>query len=61
MLLDEVKLAEPPSAGVVTNSGPSFRYQAPSTPTNDRFKITVAGENLRQRGTSVIVVDVNVK
>jgi hypothetical protein len=61
MLLDDVRVMEPPSAGTVTVSGPSFRYRAPSTPINDRFKIAVAGENRRQRGASVIVVEVTVK
>jgi hypothetical protein len=61
MLLEDVKLIEPARAGIVTIAGPSFRYQAPSTPINDSFRIAVAGENRRQRGTSVIVVEVTVK
>src|SRR5262249_50089891 len=55
-LLDEIKLLEPPTAGVVTTVGPSFRYQAPSSAGNDRFRLEVTGENRRQRGTSTIVV-----
>lgn len=60
-LLDDVKLVEPPSGGKVTTSGPSFRYQAPSGPGNDRFRIGVTGENRRVRGASVIIVDVTVR
>src|SRR6266702_6003256 len=57
-LLDEVKLVEAPSAGIVTIAGPSFRYQAPLSPGTDQFRIAVSGENPRQRGSSVIIVDV---
>ncbi|MCK1269121.1 MULTISPECIES: hypothetical protein [Bradyrhizobium] len=60
-LLDEVKLAEAPSAGHVTIVGPSFRYQAPSRPGTDRFRIAVSGENRRQRGSSIIAVEVTVR
>ena len=61
MLLDDVSLVAPPSAGAVTISGPSFRYKAPSGPANDSFKISITGQNRRQHGTSVIVVDVAVR
>lgn len=60
-LLDEIKLLEPPTAGVVTTVGPSFRYQAPSSAGNDRFTLEVTGENRRQRGTSTIIVEVTVR
>lgn len=60
-LLDEVKLVEAPSAGIVTIAGPSFRYQAPTTPGTDRFRIAVSGENRRQHGSSVIIVEVTVR
>ena len=60
-LLDEVKLVEAPSAGHVTIVGPSFRYQAASRPGTDRFRIAVSGENRRQRGSSVIAVEVTVR
>lgn len=60
-LLDEVKLVEPPSAGRVTIAGPSFRYRAPSSPGTDRFRIAVSGEDRRQRGSSVIIVEVTVR
>ncbi|MCK1740383.1 hypothetical protein IVA80_05760 [Bradyrhizobium sp. 139] len=60
-LLDEVKLVEAPSAGIVTIAGPSFRYQGPLGPGTDRFRIAVSGENRRQRGSSVIIVDVTVR
>ena len=62
MLLDNVKLTSPPSAGVVTIAGPSFRYNAPAgAPINDTFTLEVSGENRRQRGTSVIVVEVHAR
>lgn len=60
-LLDEVKLVEPPNAGIVTIAGPSFRYQAPAVAGIDRFRIAVTGENRRQRGSSIITVDVTVR
>ena len=60
-LLDEVKLVEAPSAGIVTIAGPSFRYQAPTSPGTDRFRIAVSGENRKQRGSSVITVEVIVR
>jgi len=62
MLLDNVKLTSPPSTGVVTIAGPSFRYSAPAgAPISDTFTLEVSGENRRQRGTSVIVVDVHAR
>lgn len=62
MLLDEVKLVKAPSAGVVTIAGPSFRYAASlGAPTSDTFTLEVSGENRRQRGSSVIIVDVHAK
>ena len=60
-LLDRINLVEPPRSGQVVISGPSFRYQAGASPTNESFKIAVEGENMRQHGTSLIVVDVTVK
>jgi hypothetical protein len=60
-LLDEVKLVEAPTAGNVTIAGPSFRYQAPPAPGTDRFRISVSGENRRQRGSSIIIVEVTVR
>ncbi|UPK33910.1 hypothetical protein IVB18_37940 [Bradyrhizobium sp. 186] len=60
-LLDEVKLVEAPSTGIVTIAGPSFRYQAPPSPGPDQFRISVSGENRRQRGSSVIIVEVTVR
>jgi hypothetical protein len=61
MLLDGVKVVEAPKVGVVTISGPSFRYQAPATPSSDSFKLEVAGEDHRVRGMSTIQVDVVVR
>lgn len=62
MLLDDVKLAKAPSAGVVTIAGPSFRYNAPAgSPSSDTFTLEVSGENRRQRGTSLIIVDVHAR
>lgn len=58
MLLHEVSVAEPPRAGSLTISGPSFRYRAPVRAGTDTFKLEVVGENLRVRGKSVIVVHV---
>jgi hypothetical protein len=60
-LLNSVSLIEPPQSGHVVISGPSFRYQASSFPANDKFTIAVEGENRRQRGASLIVLDVTVK
>lgn len=60
-LLNEVKLVEAPSAGIVTIAGPSFRYQAPTSPGPDRFRISVSGENRKQHGSSVIIVEVTVR
>ena len=59
-LLSRIDVVEPPVAGSVTLSGPSFRYQAGASKT-DRFKIKVEGEDRRQEGTSLIVVDVTIQ
>ena len=61
MLIDEVKVLEPPSAGILTISGPAFSYQAPAMGSNDGFRLQVSGQNHRVRGTSVIVVEVLVR
>ena len=61
MLIDEVKVIEPPSAGSVTISGPAFHYRAPATESNDSFRLQVSGQNNRMRGTSVIIVEVLVR
>jgi hypothetical protein len=61
MLIDEVKVLEPPSAGSVTISGPAFLYRAPATESNDSFRLQVSGQNHRMSGTSVIVVEVLVR
>jgi hypothetical protein len=61
MLLDGVKLVEAPKLGVVSISGPSFRYRAPATPSSDSFRLEVAGEDHRVRGVSTIQVDVVVR
>jgi len=62
MLLDDVRLTSSPSAGIVTIAGPSFRYTAPvGAPVSDTFTLEVSGENRRQRGSSVIVIDVRAK
>lgn len=61
MLIHEVKIVESPRAGSLTISGPAFHYHAPSTATEDSFKIEVSGENRRMPGTSVIVVGVSIK
>lgn len=60
-IIDAVRLIEAPKTGIVTVSGPSFRYQAASIPANDTFKVEIQGEDRRQRGTSVIIVEVVVK
>ena len=61
MLLDGVKVVEAPKVGVVSISGPSFRYRAPATPSSDSFKLKVAGEDHRVRGISTIQIDVVVR
>jgi hypothetical protein len=61
MLIDEVKIIDPPSAGSVTISGPAFFYRAPATSSTDHFKLQISGENNRMRGMSTIVVEVLVR
>ena len=61
MLIHEVKIVEPPAAGTLTITGSAFSYRAPASGSSDRFRVQVAGENNRLRGTSVIVVDVSIK
>ncbi|MBW7961783.1 hypothetical protein [Bradyrhizobium sp. BR 10261] len=62
MLLDGVKLTSPPSPGGITIAGPSFRYSEPAgAPINDMLTLEISDENRRQRGTSVIVVDVHAR
>jgi len=58
MLIDEVKILEPPSAGSLTISGSAFHYRAPATKSDDRFRLEVSGQNHRMQGTSVIIVEV---
>jgi hypothetical protein len=58
MVIDEVKILEPPSAGSLTISGSAFHYRAPATESNDRFRLEVSGQNLRVHGTSVINIEV---
>src|SRR3954453_19499458 len=38
-LLERIDLVEPPRSGQVVISGPSFRYRAGASPTNETFKI----------------------
>jgi hypothetical protein len=62
MLIDEVKVVEPPSAGgSLIISGPAFIYRAPATASSDRFKLQISGENKRMRGTSEILVEVLIR
>ena len=61
MLIDEVKVLEPPSAGILTISGPGFHYRAPAAESNDRFELEVSGQNHLMHGTSVIIVEVLVR
>lgn len=61
MLIDEVKVLEPPSAGSLTISGPSFVYKAPKMESVDRFKIRISGENHRMRGTSEVEVNISIR
>jgi hypothetical protein len=61
MLIDEVKVLEPPAAGSLTIAGPAFFYKAPATASGDRFKLQVLGQNHRIRGASTIVVEVVVR
>ena len=61
MLIDEVKILEPPSAGSLTISGSAFHYRAPATKSDDRFRLEVSGQNHRMQGTSVIIVEVLVE
>jgi hypothetical protein len=62
MLIDQVKIIEPPKAGSLRISGPAFRYTAPSTAGSlDSFRLEILGENHRVRGMSVIVVGVEIR
>lgn len=62
MLIREVRLVEPPTLGRVELSGFGFFYFAPEKgSSSDRFKLQVEGENLRQNGSSFIVVEVSVR
>ncbi len=61
MLIDDIKLVEPPSAGSLAISGSGFIYKAPAREANDHFKLRISGENNRMRGTSEVVVDISVR
>ena len=61
MLIDRVNVVEAPSAGNLAISGPGFIYKAPATGSSDRFRIQILGENHRMRGTSEVVVDVDIR
>jgi hypothetical protein len=61
MLIDEVKVLDPPTAGSLTISGSAFLYKAPATGSSDRFRLQVSGQNRRIRGASVIIVEVSVR
>src|SRR6516164_5400150 len=50
MLLDEVKVVEPPSEGSLMLSGPAFIYRAPARESSDHFKLRISGEKYRIRG-----------
>jgi hypothetical protein len=62
MLIDQVKIIEPPKAGSLRISGPAFHYTAPSTAGSlDSFRLEILGQNHRVRGMSVIVVGVEIR
>jgi hypothetical protein len=61
MLIEDVKIVEPPSAGSLSLTGSGFIYKAPAAEANDHFKLRVSGENRRMRGTSEVVVDVSIR
>ena len=61
MLIDEVKILDPPTAGSLTISGPAFLYKAPAPGSSDRFRLQVSGQNRRIGGTSVIIVEVLIR
>lgn len=61
MLIEQVQVLEPPSAGTLAISGPAFIYRAPDVQSSDRFKLRISGENNRMHGTSEVVVDISVR
>jgi hypothetical protein len=61
MLIEEVKVVEPPSAGRLVISGSGFNYKAPAVEANDHFRLQISGEINRIRGSSEVIVDVSVK
>ena len=61
MLIDRVNVVEAPSVGSLAISGSGFIYKAPVTASSDRFKLQILGENHRMRGTSEVVIDVDIR
>jgi hypothetical protein len=61
MLIDKVNVVEAPSAGSLVISGPGFIYKAPAKESSDHFRLQILGENHRMRGTSEVVIDVNIR
>jgi hypothetical protein len=59
IIIDNIRIVEPPKAGRLVIQGPAFRYFSnPDAQGADSFKIEIAGASLRLGGTSLIEVDV---
>jgi hypothetical protein len=61
MVFDSASQLEPPKNARVVIQGPSFRYYAPPQAGSDSFKLLIVGSSMRKRGTSTLVVDVQVR
>ncbi|ULK95964.1 hypothetical protein [Bradyrhizobium sp. I71] len=59
IMIDNIKIIEPPKSGRLVIQGPAFRYFASADAQGtDSFKIEIAGASLHVGGTSLIEVDI---
>lgn len=61
MVFESASLLEQPKNGKVVVQGPSFHYYAGPEAGLDSFKLQIVGSSMRMRGTSTLVVDVEVR
>jgi hypothetical protein len=62
IMIDDISILDPPKLGRLVLQGPSFRYFSdPGARGTDSFKLSITGTSLRQKGNSVIEVDVTVQ
>lgn len=60
-MIEDISIVDQPKLGRLSVQGPSFRYFAnPGAQGTDLFKLLITGTSLRQKGTSLIEVDVSV-